>query len=183
MVTPEEVSEQLNFVEGLKRHVDIDDNFLAAVLANQVKLARIESRENELLDQLIDLTRAIDPGVDTGMPNKYPWEFSTDVSANTTTDSPATTTRPVPFDSRIESLIVGWPDGANGLVGVQFRTESGERFFPRNAEDEYIAANDFTHPFDLRTSVDADETLTAEFINNDPNNDHFVNVIAMLEER
>ena len=106
------------------------------------------------------------------------YEFSKDVSANTT----ETVSRTIQTDALLRHVIIGWPDGANNLVGVKFGTNTGEDYIPRNAEDDYIAANDFTHPFVILDDVEEDGVLEAEFQNNDSNNSHFINVFAELVE-
>lgn len=153
------------------------------------------TRVDELLEEQVipaldrvaqQMERAAQRAGDDGqVPDRdsYPFEFSTDVPANTTADDPVETTREIPYEGRIVALTVGWPAGANNLTGVQFRTESGERFFPRNKQDEYIAADDFTRTFNLRADVDKDSELVAEFVNNDTTHGHFINVVAEIEKK
>lgn len=109
-------------------------------------------------------------------------EMSTDVPANTTTDEPEVTDRKAPFDGKITSVVIGWPDGANNIVGVQIRRGNEDVIFPANREDDYVAANDFTSPFPLRKKIKQDEELQAVFVNLDGTNSHFVNVILNIEE-
>lgn len=175
---PGDVREEVNLIERVMDALGTDDEFLAALVANQSKLAEIEQRENELIEQLVALN---DSNVCGPATDSYQYEFSRLVPADTSTDSPVTTTREIEFAGRVTALAIGWPDGASNVVGVGFRTSSGERLFPRNKEDEYVAANDFSTQFDLRSSISANSELVAHFANNDPNNDHFVNVIATVE--
>lgn len=109
-------------------------------------------------------------------------EMSNNVPAGTTVESPNVIRREMPFDGRIVSIIVGWPNGANNLVGVQIRRSNGDVLFPANREDDFIAANDFTAVLPLRKDIGIDEELQAVFANNDGTNDHFVNVILNVEE-
>lgn len=113
----------------------------------------------------------------------YPVEFSLDVPADTPRTEPATKKRTVKAPSRTQSFIVGWSDGADHLVGIGLETESGQSLFPRNPEDEYMAANNFTHPFPLVARFPPEQTFVAKFINNDMSNSHFVNAILITEER
>lgn len=115
--------------------------------------------------------------------DSYPFEFSTDVPAATYEDNPLTVERDAPYDGRVTSVVIGWSDGCDNLVGVSFGTETGENFVPRNKEDQVIAANDFTHPFNVKVDVTEDDTLMATFVNNDSANSHFVNVFVTIEER
>lgn len=114
--------------------------------------------------------------------NSFVYEFSEDVPAGTPIEEPVEIERDVPKDGWITSIIVGWPDGADNLVGVGVGTETGETIFPRNKQDSYVAANDFTQPFDVRMEVSKDDTLVAKYVNNDSANDHFVNVFVTIEE-
>lgn len=112
----------------------------------------------------------------------FVYEFSTDVPADTPLENPIEVERDVPQDGWITSIIVGWPDGADNRVGVGVGTETGENLFPRNKEDQFIAANSFTSPFDVRVEVSEDDTLVARYMNHDTDNDHFVNVFVTIEE-
>lgn len=113
---------------------------------------------------------------------QFPLEFSTDVSSsNNTEDNTAKTRREAPFDAEIVEVVIGWPSGANQLVGVSFGTAAGNQILPRNPEDDFIAADDFTHPFRVSEEVGEDTVLQAEFLNND-SNDHFINVFATVKE-
>lgn len=121
-------------------------------------------------------------GAAHGRSEAYPHDFSRNVPQNTPRDSPVTRERGVPADGRIVGLKLGWPDGAQQEVGVQLRTTSGERFVPRNPEDEYIGFNDFNDNFTLSTPVTEGDTLVAEFVSPNAGNDHFINCVVALEE-
>jgi len=183
LIGPDEIDGQLNLLEEVKASFGVDDDYLAAVLANQVQLGRVERKQSELLAALADILSAVSPDVEPTFSDSYPFEFSTDVPADTENVDPATTSIDVPFDARVVELVVGWPAGAQGQVGVQFRSESGERFFPRDKQNEYVATDDFTHAFSLEADVSGGDTLVAQFINKDTTNPHFINVVATLKER
>lgn len=110
--------------------------------------------------------------------DSYPFEMSLDVSASTETSRELT----VPYDGRVTKVIIGWPSGANNKVGVGFRTKGGIELIPRNSDEDYIAANDFTHPFDVQTDVAEDDVLVAEFNNTDATNAHFINVFVEIRK-
>lgn len=110
-----------------------------------------------------------------------PLEASKLVPANTTEDNPEDVERVMPFDGKITDLIVGWPDGADNLVGVQFRKGQGDILFPYNQEDDYIAANNFTHPFPLNVRAKQGDKFHAIYVNLDTAQSHFVNVIPVAE--
>lgn len=109
-------------------------------------------------------------------------EMSRDVPANTPLDSPDVVKREMPFDGRIVSIVVGWSNGSNNLVGVQIRRGNGDVIFPANREDDYVAANDFTAVLPLRKEISIDEELQAVYVNNDLTNSHFINLILNVEE-
>lgn len=108
--------------------------------------------------------------------SEFVFEFSTSVNANSNT-----TVERTPEEGVVtQGVIVGWPDGANNVVGVQVRTGSGDKLFPRNREDDFIAANDAWDHFPMRKKIKKNEPIEVEYQNDDPNNGHFVNVIVPL---
>lgn len=113
---------------------------------------------------------------------EFPLEFSTNVPSGTTLDSPVTTSREAPYDGFVTELMVGFPPGAGGAVGLQFRNAAGEVFFPYNEEDHYVAQDDIQHPYSVCFPVRDGETLVAEFVNTDTSEDHFVNVIPTVRK-
>lgn len=115
-------------------------------------------------------------------PRRFPFEFSNKVPADTDTSDEEIVERPIPFKARVGPVILGWRDGADNAAGVQFRIKNGERFIPRNKEDDYIGFNDFVHPFGVAFKVEEGDTLVAQYKNNDTQNAHFVNCVAMVEE-
>lgn len=116
--------------------------------------------------------------------DSFQFEFSVTVPADTTEGDEFTVEREVPYDGRITTLVIGWPDGANHYAGVQLlNQDTDNKLFPRDDESEFVGANDFTHPFDLRVDVDQGEVLVAHYVNRDTTNDHFLNVLVTIEER
>lgn len=113
-------------------------------------------------------------------PAQFPIDMSHDVPASTASTDEETQTRSFEFEYAIDSVVLGWPSGTNNLVGVQLRLRSGERLIPRNEEDEFIAADDFTDRFPLKVKVEAGSDIVAHFVNNDNVNSHFVNIIPNI---
>lgn len=113
---------------------------------------------------------------------EFPIEFSTNVPADTGLGDPLEIRREMPFDGHVTELMVGFPAGAGGAVGVQFRRVSGSTLFPYNTEDQYIAQDDIQHPYSMCASVREEETMVAQYVNTDVDNDHFINVIASVRE-
>jgi len=92
--------------------------------------------------------------------------------------------RDVPFDGWVKTYVVGFPDGADQAVGVRLADgETGNKWFPRNPEDQYFAANNFTYPFDLVFPVEEGDKLKTQYLNNDPNNSHFINSMVTITEK
>ena len=115
-------------------------------------------------------------------PQEFPIEMSHSVPADTGHDAPNRVER-TPHQTRhveIMGVVIGWPAGAQNAVGVQIRAGGGEKLLPRNNEDQYIAADDFNHPFRVRFVLDPDEDLVAETVNFDATNAHFVNIIPEI---
>lgn len=149
------------------------------------------SKQNEILSRIEDLTEAqikalnavegidVEENID---PAVVQYEYSRNIPSNSSLgDVPVT--RTAPFSGKITSIVVGWPDGTANAVGVQLRREdSGGTLFPNNPGSDVIAANDFTTDFDAGFSVGQGERIIADFINNDPNNSHFVNMIVEFKE-
>lgn len=152
------------------------DELLAGIL-DEVKT--ISSRIADLVNALSTLT-----GSDVRITRQTQQiEFSNEVAASTTTDSPDVVPRELPFDAEIVEILVGWPDGANNLVGVQLRTSDENILFPANPEDDFVAANDFTGTFPLVEDVNQEDELQVVYVNNDTANPHFINVVLTIRER
>lgn len=147
------------------------------------KLDEISQRAQQQTDALEALAEASGSGPGLGGEfTEYPWEMSKDVPADTPKDTPKTEKREIAGPFELRSVIMGWPDGADNRVGAALKTDSGENLVPRNKQDNYIAANDFTYPFTIQRRFDNTTTLVAEYINNDTANSHFVNVIPSIRQ-
>lgn len=175
--TVAEVREQVNLVEHVMDFLDSDNDWLAALVANQVQMARLERSQAGLLRDIRD-QQAPD------IVGEFPFELSHDVPADTPTNSPNVVTR-TPSDeseTRIVSLSLGWPDGANNQVGIKVRTGNGLTLFPRNPQDDFVAFNDFSETFGLDYRLNPGEELIAETVNLDTQNNHFVNIVPQIVE-
>lgn len=149
-------------------------------LCRQVQLDRVQESNERILDRLDDL-----PAADEGrMPQKFPIEMSHNVSADTQRSSPNEVTRTPSKDLPVElhGITLGWPDGADNLVGIQIVSASGLKLVPRNPEDQYLAFNDFTETFPLNVRLNPDEDIVAKTVNLDTSNAHFVNIVPHIEE-
>lgn len=149
------------------------------------------SKQNEILKRIENLTesqiKALDAleGIDVEEqidPAVVQYEYSKNIPANTSLgDSPVT--RTAPFDGKITSIVIGWPDGTANAVGVQLKREDeGTTLFPNNPQSDVVAANDFTTTFNAGFRVNQGERIIADFINNDSGNSHFVNVVVEFKE-
>lgn len=116
-----------------------------------------------------------------GGPRSFPFELSMDVPANTPTTDPVTQTVEVPYDGRVTTVVIGWPSGTDKGVGVKIRDNRGHQYVPYNTDEEYIAADNFTHPFAVHVDIEEDDELVAEFVNA-TSEDHLVNVFPEISE-
>lgn len=137
---------------------------------------------NDIAEEAVAvLTQDIVPAVTDGNRNQYHLEFSTEVPADTV-DEPLAVERTVPFDGHITMFYVGWPDGAQNGAGIGLARNEGERLFPRNQEDKFVAFNDVSYDFGLRAPVEHGEDLIVEFTNADTNESHFLNAVVEIQE-
>lgn len=176
LIAPDVVEAQQNLLEQIGAAFGIDDEYLAAMLANQVQMGRIEQAQLKALEEM--------RGSGAEVVGEFPVEMSHYVPADTPTTDPVETVR-VPDQqnpSRITAISLGWQDGASNVVGVKIRTGDGLTLLPRNPQDDFIAFNDFSDTWDLRYELDAGEKLVAETVNLDAQNQHFVNIVPHIEE-
>lgn len=177
LVTTEEVEESVGILGGILDRLTTEDEFLGALLSNQVRLARTTEKMRELIAE-IRLSRGAD------VSGKYVIEMSHSVPSDTLTTAPKETVR-VPDEqnpSRLTGVSLGWQSGTNNVVGIQLRTGSGEKLMPRNAEDQFLAFNDFTDTFPVETELAPGEELVALTVNLDSTNSHFVNIVPHISE-
>jgi hypothetical protein len=109
----------------------------------------------------------------------FPFELSKDVTSGQT-ETKSTDMR---YDGHITGVLLGWPKNTDNGAGVQLRNETGETYIPRNSDEEsYLAFTNFARVFPVSEAVSDGETITAEFVNNDPDNSHFINCVVFVEE-
>lgn len=138
--------------------------------------------QNELLE---DIRRRGVPVMERreAFTTNFPYSLSLDVPANTVEPNTATETIEVPHDGIVDGVLVGWP-GADGAVGIQFRNETGERFFPRNEGDQFEAMPAaHVELLPIRFMVEEGETLVGEYVNTDAGNSHFASLMPNIQER
>lgn len=123
-------------------------------------------------------------GADTGPNRTFPFDLSTDVAANTGRTDPVTVSVEIPYRSRITRVLLGYPAGTQQAVGAQVGTPGGENWVPRGGvnEAEYVAFDDRNIEVGVNVEIEPDQPVQASFINNDPNNAHFINVLVFAEE-
>lgn len=162
---------------------------------------KLESVEGTLKDQtgvLRDLGTGLEAiatelgaDVSVGKAREFPFEMSAVVPTTATRQDPHTTEIEIPYDATITAVHLGFPAGTQQAVGVKVGTGIGERWIPRGGVEQagsgddaqYVAFSDHVIQIDLNIEVDADSPIRAEFINNDPDNDHFINVLVLARER
>jgi len=118
-------------------------------------------------------------------PNRtFPFDLSTDVAANTARNNPVIVTTEIPYRARITRVLLGYPAGTQQAVGAQVGTPGGENWVPRGGvnEADYVAFDDRNIEVGVNVEIEADQPVRSAFINNDPNNAHFINVLVFAEE-
>lgn len=111
---------------------------------------------------------------------EFPVDLSHDVSPSATEGSPETETYEVPFDAEIVDVIIGFPAGTQNAVPMNLGV-TGQRFVPFNEDEQWIAFEDFTYPFKVRTTVQEGSVLTARFFNL-TSSSKFINCVPQLRE-
>lgn len=178
LVTLDEVEQSIDVFEKVFDNLSTDDEFLSAILANQVQMARTARKTNELIQE----TRLVRGADVTG---RYVIDMSHNVPVDTPTTNPVQTVR-VPDEqdpSRLTAVSLGWQDGTNHKVGIQLRTGSGEKLIPRNSEDQFLAFNDYTETFRVEKELAEGEEIVAETVNlNSGGGSKFVNIVPHISE-
>lgn len=101
-------------------------------------------------------------------------EFSFNAEAN----SGDAVNKEVPFSGRVVEMLYGAPAAANNQVGVQVRYD-GNKKFPANREDDFIALADVVHPFLLDFPVEKGKDVIVVHENQDAN-PHYMNVVLTV---
>lgn len=133
-----------------------------------------------------------DPGPQTGGggvrldpddPPVYPYDFSQVVQPQTPRADPDTAEFVAPHRGTVRRIILGWPLGTQQAVGIGVRGPDRDALIPRGPKDaRFIAYDDEVLSFELNESVNKNDTITIEFVNNDTES-HFVNVDIFFQRR
>jgi hypothetical protein len=117
-------------------------------------------------------------------PSVYPFEMSTTVPADVGRIDPHTVEISIPYPATIVRVVVGYPAGTQQAVGVNLGRLAGEIWYPRGGVDnaEYTAFDDQVVEFSPNEKVEEGEPIQANFINTDPNNQHFINLLVFARE-
>lgn len=159
-------------------------------------VAQLEAN-NELLSEIVDQLggEQPDPTPDGQRLRELPFSLGAEVPNDTDANDPIETKFDAPYDAVISTVFIGWPSGAQQAVGVQLGTGTGTVWVPRGGQTylddddepddnpEYISEDNVTLSFDLNVEIDEGEPVTARFISNDPDENHFITVIPILRER
>lgn len=156
------------------------DQSMQALVEEISALRREVSEQTALLADLSQATTGAE-----NRPSTYPFEASTTVTKNTPVTSPIQTTIEIPYDCTITRILIGFPAGTQQAVGVKVGKVGGEALVPRGGVNNatYTAFDDRVIETEPNEELTADTPLEAEFVNSDPNNDHFINVLVFAEER
>lgn len=77
-----------------------------------------------------------------------------------------TTVEEMPFDGYVGGVTIGWPDGADQMVGVRLENaEGGEKYYPAG-DDNYSAFNDLAKEFQITFPIHKGDEIQAVFVNN-----------------
>lgn len=112
----------------------------------------------------------------------YPWNFSATIDADTPRDDPIAVGQEFNYNGIIREVVLGWSEGSQQAVGIQLRSAEGEKFIPRNEDADYIALDDHVLTVPLNVEFEAGDVFEARYINNDPEEPHYANVLAIAEE-
>jgi hypothetical protein len=106
------------------------------------------------------------------------------------------TTQYIPYSGLLNSAIIHWPNGCDGLVEAILNLKS-VKILPYPAEGAVgtvvvagvtylpvgIAYNDTTQPFSLNLPVEKRDPLELVIINHDDTNSHTLGVTCLVEEK
>lgn len=126
-------------------------------------------------------------------PREFPHAIEVEVPADTGVTDPATARFEPAYDATITTVDIEFPEGTQQAVGVQLRTAGNEIWIPRGGTQkfagqdpdqiQYVQANDRTISAPLNVEVNANSPIVAEFVSNDPVNNHLIEITLNLRER
>lgn len=159
--------------------------YQVASVARSIQFDRVRQQNQRILERLDDL-QVPDPAADDDGPptESFTFEMSHDIPADTSESSPKEVERVIHDEGKaqLRGVVLGWAAVPIGSVGIQIRTGNGLKLIPRNPEDDFIAASDFTDTFELSYRLDPGEKLIARTVNIDTQNSHFVNIFPQAVE-
>lgn len=178
----------LDWLTSVDDKLDVTNDYLEAIHG---QLDEQATSIDELTNATAAVATALGEDVDIGGGSEFPWELSATVPADTGRHDPFTTETEIDYDATINTAILGFPTGTQQSVGVKVGTKIGSRWIPRGgveqdatgSDAEYVAFDGTVIPIDLNIDIDAGVPVQAEFVNNDAENDHFINVLLLAEER
>lgn len=147
-------------------------------------LENLVTEQRQAGSSLAELASVMGANVETTPNREFPWGLSTVVPANTTVVDPHSTRVDIDYAGIVRRVLIGFPGGTQQAVGVQVGRPA-TTWIPRStAEDPpFIAFDNEVVTVNLNEDVESGEPVEARFINNDPNNDHFINVLLLVEEK
>lgn len=117
-------------------------------------------------------------------PSTYLYNMSALIPAGTSSTDPLTEIREIGYDGLVTKISVVSVAGAQQTVGAQFGFQSGERVFPRDdpQDAQYVPLAGERIENEPNVYVDEGEEVQFRFVNNDPNEDHFVTALIHVKE-
>lgn len=162
----------------LDRFTSVDD----LIEQTNQTLSELEQTQRALATALDEQTE-LEVEVEQRNQNELPYDLSQVVPEDTPTNSPETVEFEVPKDGTLTRVLFGWPDGAQQALGIGLRGTQGEQLIPRGpSPTQFTGLNDKTVTYEQDYPVQSGETLTVRYANNDPEQEHFANVILFITE-
>lgn len=129
-------------------------------------------------------------------PREFPWNVEIEVPASTTINDPIVTEFEPDYDATITGIEIDYPDGVQQSVAIQIRSGGGERWVPRGGTVN-IVGPDPADPNDPEDSeytsqglsiepnidVSKDSPIVVQCYSTDPDENHFIGIDFMLQER
>lgn len=97
--------------------------------------------------------------------------------------SEETVARVVPYDGKITQVSIHFPSGCNSLVEVRLylvNLGGNVEYIVPSKDEEYIALDDVTQPFNINYPIKKDSTLKVDIINHDSVYSHTITAIVVL---
>lgn len=157
--------------------------------------AKTSSINQNIATLVSDLTEA-DRDELAPRPSEFTHAMEVEVPADTTVTDAVSARFEPDYDAVITRIAIEFPDGTQQAVGVQIKDAGNNLWVPRGGtrsiisggqrqseELHYVQGNDRTISSKPNVRVDEGNPIVAEFINNDPSNNHLIEITFNLEER